>query len=88
MSLSSSNTIDTGVHLIHLCSECIKVSIHALKLRYDHLEGHTTRRKRKADVDGVEEAGGVAISVCGRFGQSWASLRLMVAVSVAYIIEK
>ena len=29
-----------------------------------------------AEVDGVEEAKGVAILVRGRFGQSWASLRL------------
>ena len=42
VSLSFSNTTDVGVHLIHLSSECIKASIHALKLHHDCLEGHTT----------------------------------------------
>ena len=41
-----------------------------------------------ANVEGAEEVGGVAISVYGRFGRSWASLRLIVAVSMANIIEK
>ena len=41
-----------------------------------------------AEVDGAEEAGGVTISVCGRFGRTWASLRLTVAVSMAHIGEK
>ena len=26
------------------------------------------------EVEGAEEVGGVAISICGRLGQSWASL--------------
>ena len=34
-----------------------------------------------AEVDGVEEAGGVAVSICGRFGWSWASLHLTIAAS-------
>ena len=40
------------------------------------------------DVDGMEEVGGVTVSVRGRFGQSWASLLLTVASSMAYIVEK
>ena len=47
-SLSLCNTTDTGVHLIQLSSECIKVSIHTLRLRYDYLKGHTTRGSRKS----------------------------------------
>ena len=42
VSLPSSNTVDMGVHLTQLIIECVKVSIHALQLRHDHLEGHTT----------------------------------------------
>ena len=34
-SLLSSNTTDMGVHLIQLSRECIKASIHALKLCHD-----------------------------------------------------
>ena len=41
-----------------------------------------------ADVEGVEEARGVAVSVRGRFGQTWASLHLTIATSMAHIIEK
>ena len=41
-SLSSMNTIDMGVHLTQLITKSVKASIHVLKLRYDHLEGHTT----------------------------------------------
>ena len=41
-----------------------------------------------ADVEGVKKAGGVTISVCGCFSQSWASLRLMVAASMAHITVK
>ena len=33
-------------------------------------------KKKGAEVDGAEEARGVAISVHGHFGRSWASLRL------------
>ena len=40
------------------------------------------------DVERAEEAGGVAISIRGHFGQSWASLRLIVVASMAYMIEK
>ena len=39
-------------------------------------------------MDGVEDAGGVAVSVRGHFGQSWASLRLTITASMAYITEK
>ena len=41
-----------------------------------------------ADVDGVKEAGAVAVSVRGHFGQSWVSLRLMVAASMAQVTKK
>ena len=45
-------------------------------------------KEEGAEVDGVEEAGGVAVSVCGCFGQSWALLRRMVIMSMAHTIEK
>ena len=40
------------------------------------------------DVDGVEEAKGADVFVCGHFGQSWASLHLTVAASMAHITIK
>ena len=43
--LLSCNTTDTNVHLIQLCRECIKVSIHALQLRHDVPEWHIARRR-------------------------------------------
>ena len=46
VSLLSSNMADTGVHLIHLNSECIKVSIHALKSRHDRIKSYTSPRRR------------------------------------------
>ena len=48
VSLLSCNMTNIGVHLIQLSSECIKASIHMLKLRHDYLEGHTTRRSRRS----------------------------------------
>ena len=45
-SLPFGNMADMGVHLIHLNSECIKASIHALKLRHDRIKGHTSRKRR------------------------------------------
>ena len=39
---------DTGVHLTQLISESVKVSIYALKLHHDILEGHTTSRGRRS----------------------------------------
>ena len=41
-----------------------------------------------ADVEGVEEAGGVAVSIHGRIGQSWASLYLTITASMAHITVK
>ena len=41
-----------------------------------------------ADVDGVKEARGADVSVCGHFGQSWASLYLTAAASMAHITGK
>ena len=49
LNLPTSNTADTGFHLIQLSSECIKASIHALKLRHDRLEGYTTHRWRRCE---------------------------------------
>ena len=40
------------------------------------------------DVDGVEEAEEVTVSVCGRLDWSWASLCLMVAASMAHMTKK
>jgi len=40
------------------------------------------------NVEGVEEAKGVAVSVYGRFNQSWASLRVTVATFMAHITKK
>ena len=44
-SLLSCNT--KGVHLTQLITETIKASIHALKLRHNGLEGHTTNQRRR-----------------------------------------
>ena len=41
-----------------------------------------------ANVDGVKEVGGVAVSVRGHFDRNWAPLRLTVATSMAHIAEK
>ena len=42
-SLSSRNTIDTGVHLTQLIAESVKASIHVHKLCHDGLKCHYTR---------------------------------------------
>jgi len=44
--LLSSNTADTGVHLIQLNRECIKASIHVLKLCHDRIQSHTSHWNR------------------------------------------
>ena len=41
-----------------------------------------------AEVVGMLEAGGATVSVYVHLGQSWASLHLTVAVSMAPIMEK
>ena len=41
-----------------------------------------------ANEEGAKEAGGVDVSVRGCFGQSWASLSLIVAASMAHITVK
>ena len=46
-SLLLCNTTDTGVHPTQLITKSVKASIHALKLRYDCFEGHTTLRRRR-----------------------------------------
>ena len=45
LSLASSNTANTGVHLTQLITESVEVSIHVLKLRHDVLECHFARRR-------------------------------------------
>ena len=44
--------------------------------------------EKGADVDRVEKAGGVTVSVRGCFSQSWASLCLMVTALMAHITVK
>ena len=39
-------------------------------------------------MEEAEEARRVAVSVRGRFGRSWASLRLTIAASMAYMTER
>ena len=41
-----------------------------------------------AGVEEAKEAGGATVSVHGCFDRSWASLHLMVATSMAHMIEK
>ena len=47
VSLSSCYMTDTGIHLLQLNTESVKVSIHALKLCHDSLQGHITKRGRR-----------------------------------------
>ena len=49
VSLPSGNTANTSVHLIQLSSECIKASIHALKLRHDRIKSHTSRKRKGSE---------------------------------------
>ena len=44
-------------------------------------------KKERVEVDGAEEAGRVIVSVRGRFGRSWASLRLTGFASMAHMTE-
>ena len=46
--MSSCNKTNTGVHLTQLIIESVEASIHALKLRHDVLECHSTRRRGKS----------------------------------------
>ena len=62
VSLSSYNTIDMSVYLTQLITKSVKASINALTLRYDRLEGHTTRKRRKRG--------------CRWSGRGWRSRRL------------
>ena len=43
--------------------------------------------EERAEVDGAEWVGGVAVSVRGHFSQSWASLRLTDTVLMAPTME-
>ena len=45
-------------------------------------------KEEGAAADRAEEAGRVAISVCGHFSQSWASHCLIVDASMAHITKK
>ena len=47
-SLLSCYMINTGVHLTQLISESVKLSIHALKLRHNVLQGHITSQGRRS----------------------------------------
>ena len=44
--------------------------------------------EEEEEVDGMEGAGGVVVSVCGRFGRSWASLRQTDAALMAPMTVK
>ena len=44
--------------------------------------------EEEVDVDGAEEAEGATVSVCGRFGRSWASLCVMVAALMVPMMKK
>ena len=48
-SLPSSNTIYMGVHLIQFSKECIKKSIHVLKLCHDRIKSNTSRKSRGSE---------------------------------------
>ena len=86
-SLLSHNTTDIGVHLIQLITECVKVSIHALKLYHDRLKGHTTRRRRRKGCGWSRRCRrSHRLGLC--FGQSWASLCRTITTSMAHMTEK
>ena len=72
-SLLFGNTTDTGVHLIQLNRECIKASIHALKLRHDRIKSHTTRWGRRSR-GGWSWRSGRSCRLC--LGPLWSELRL------------
>ena len=57
------------------------------KLCHDSLRVIPPAEEEGVEVDGAEEAEGVAVSVRGRFGQSWASLYRTVATSMAQMTE-
>ena len=44
--------------------------------------------EKGADVEGAEEVRGVAVSICGCFSRSWASLHLTVVASMAHMTKK
>ena len=81
VSLPSSNMTDTGVHLIHLSSECIKAIIYALKLRLI-----ASRVTSPAEEEGAEGVGGATDSDC--LERNCASLCLIVVASMAHITWK
>ena len=45
-------------------------------------------KEEGVDVDEVEEAGGVVVSIYGLFDRNWALLRLTVATFMAHITKK
>ena len=77
-----------GVHLTQLITESVKASIHAHKLCHDGLKVTPSVKEKGVEVDGAEEARGVAVSIHGRLSRSWASLRLTVPTSMTHITVK
>ena len=75
-----------GVHLIHLSNECIKASIHVLKLCLIASRVTLPVEEERAEADGAEGVGGVAD--LDHLERSCALLRLMVAASMAHITWK
>ena len=47
--LPSSYAANTDIHLVQLCVECIKASIHVLKLCHDVSQRHITRGRRGSE---------------------------------------
>ena len=44
--------------------------------------------EKEVEVEGVEEVRGIAFSIHGHLGRSWASLYQTIAASMAHIMEK
>ena len=85
------NTTDTNVHLIQLCRECIKASIHTLKLHHDVSKGHIIRRRGRSKCGWSRSrwrrTGGK--SCWPRLPQpNCTSLRLTIATAMAYMKVK
>ena len=77
-----------GVYLIELIIECVKRA--SIRTSCAMMTSRVTPpvEDEGVEVDGAEEAGGVAVSFCGCLDRSWASLCRMVATSMSHIMEK